>query len=108
MTDETGAATPITADLVRGALELEPTDRGLLLHRLPARARAQAGGDGQLLMAESHPGRQPMQQQPAVGRLQLERPADEVGGDRRGGTRLVGHAPSLTQACLRRSGAVRG
>ena len=55
MTDETGAATPITADLVRGALELEPTDRGLLLHRLPARARAQAGGDGQLLMAESHP-----------------------------------------------------
>jgi len=55
MTDETGAATPITADLVRGALELEPTERGLLLHRLPARARAQAGGDGQLLMAESHP-----------------------------------------------------
>ncbi|KEI44000.1 GDSL-type esterase/lipase family protein [Saccharopolyspora rectivirgula] len=45
--------TPITEDLVRGALELERTERGLLPHRLPARARAQCS-DGQLAMAESH------------------------------------------------------
>ena len=43
------------AGLVRGAAELEETDRGLLLHRLPAWARAQAGGDEQLLTAQSHP-----------------------------------------------------
>jgi hypothetical protein len=46
--------TPITADLVRGALELEPTAHGLQPHRLPASARAQAD-DGQILMAESQP-----------------------------------------------------
>src|SRR3954447_25279484 len=45
---------PITADLVRGALELEPTGAGLLPHRLPARARAQCA-DPQLAMAESPP-----------------------------------------------------
>lgn len=33
--------TPITPDLVRGALDLVATDRGLLPQRLPARARAQ-------------------------------------------------------------------
>ncbi|NKQ52687.1 lipase [Amycolatopsis sp. K13G38] len=46
--------TPITADLLRGALDLEDTARGLLPHRLPARARAQCT-DGQLLTAESEP-----------------------------------------------------
>ncbi len=46
--------TPITADILRGALELERTARGLLPHRLPARARAQCA-DGQLAMAESQP-----------------------------------------------------
>ncbi|WP_345529311.1 GDSL-type esterase/lipase family protein [Nocardioides endophyticus] len=46
--------TGITAELVRGALELEQTDRGLLPHRLPAWARAQVP-DPQLLMAESQP-----------------------------------------------------
>ncbi|MFF3941277.1 GDSL-type esterase/lipase family protein [Streptomyces phaeofaciens] len=46
--------TPVTADLVRGALDLERTERGLLPHRLPARARAQCD-DGQLAMAESQP-----------------------------------------------------
>ncbi|MFE2873181.1 MULTISPECIES: SGNH/GDSL hydrolase family protein [unclassified Embleya] len=46
--------TPITADLVRGALDLEHTDRGVLPHRLPARARRQIP-DGQLAMAESQP-----------------------------------------------------
>ena len=46
--------TPVTADLVRGALELEPTAHGVLPHRLPARARAQCA-DGQLAMAEAQP-----------------------------------------------------
>lgn len=46
--------TPITADLVRGALDLESTGRGVLPHRLPARARRQIP-DGQLTMAESQP-----------------------------------------------------
>lgn len=46
--------TPISADLVRGALDLERTEHGLLPHRLPARARAQCA-DGQLAMAEAQP-----------------------------------------------------
>lgn len=46
--------TPITAELLRGALDLERTEHGLLPHRLPARARAQCA-DGQLAMAESQP-----------------------------------------------------
>ena len=46
--------TPLTADLVRGALDLERTAHGLLPHRLPARARAQYT-DPQLAMAESQP-----------------------------------------------------
>jgi hypothetical protein len=47
-------STPVTADLVRGALELEPTERGLAPHRLPARARAQ-NTDPRLAMAEAQP-----------------------------------------------------
>ncbi|MET9420068.1 GDSL-type esterase/lipase family protein [Streptomyces sp. NPDC006540] len=46
--------TPVTADLLRGALDLERTEQGLLPHRLPARARAQFP-DGQVAMAESQP-----------------------------------------------------
>ncbi|GAA2942018.1 GDSL-type esterase/lipase family protein [Streptomyces enissocaesilis] len=46
--------TPLTADLLRGALDLERTEHGLLPHRLPARARAQCT-DGQLAMAEAQP-----------------------------------------------------
>ncbi|MYS22135.1 GDSL-like Lipase/Acylhydrolase family protein [Streptomyces sp. DvalAA-14] len=46
--------TPVTADLLRGALELERTERGVLPHRLPARARAQCA-DPQLALAESQP-----------------------------------------------------
>jgi hypothetical protein len=46
-------STPLTADLVHGALELEPTPRGVLPHRLPAWARRYA--DGQVAMAESQP-----------------------------------------------------
>jgi hypothetical protein len=44
--------TPISAGLVRGAVELEPTDHGLLPHRLPAWARRQTA-DEQLLEAET-------------------------------------------------------
>lgn len=46
--------TPITSDIVRGALEWETTAHGLLPHRLPARARAQYS-DPQLAMAEAQP-----------------------------------------------------
>ncbi|MFD7302342.1 GDSL-type esterase/lipase family protein [Streptomyces pharetrae] len=46
--------TPLTAELLRGALDLERTAHGLLPHRLPARARAQYT-DPQLAMAESQP-----------------------------------------------------
>ncbi|MEU1306193.1 GDSL-type esterase/lipase family protein [Streptomyces shenzhenensis] len=46
--------TPLTADLLRGALDLERTEHGLLPHRLPARARAQSA-DPQLALAEAQP-----------------------------------------------------
>lgn len=46
-------STEITAELVRGAVELERTEHGVLPHRLPARGRAQ--GDGQIAMAEAQP-----------------------------------------------------
>ncbi|MEU0147372.1 SGNH/GDSL hydrolase family protein [Streptomyces sp. NPDC006288] len=46
--------TPLAEEFLRGALELERTERGLLPHRLPARARAQ-NTDGQLAMAEAQP-----------------------------------------------------
>lgn len=45
---------PITIDLLRGAIELERTDRGLRLHRLPSHARAQCN-DPQLHMVEAQP-----------------------------------------------------
>ncbi|MER7692333.1 GDSL-type esterase/lipase family protein [Streptomyces sp. NPDC097610] len=53
-TDHDRITTPITAGLLRGALDLEPTEHGLLPHRLPARARRQIP-DGQLTMAEAQP-----------------------------------------------------
>ncbi|MFB7980492.1 GDSL-type esterase/lipase family protein [Streptomyces vinaceus] len=46
--------TPLSAHLLRGALDLERTEHGLLPHRLPAWARAQYA-DGQLAMAEAQP-----------------------------------------------------
>ncbi|WP_404949442.1 GDSL-type esterase/lipase family protein [Streptomyces sp. ARC14] len=57
MDDSPGlTATPLTPALVRGALDLERTARGgLLPHRLPARARAQFGGDEQVAQAEAQP-----------------------------------------------------
>ncbi|MDQ8705634.1 SGNH/GDSL hydrolase family protein [Streptomyces sp. LHD-70] len=53
-TTHSWTTTPITAELVRGALELEPTAHGLLPHRLPARARRQIS-DGMTAMAEAQP-----------------------------------------------------
>lgn len=44
-------STPITPELLRGALELERTENGVLPHRLPSWARAQCP-DGQLAMAQ--------------------------------------------------------
>ncbi|MEV0374477.1 GDSL-type esterase/lipase family protein [Streptomyces sp. NPDC050636] len=46
--------TPITADLLLGALDVERTEHGVLPHRLPARARAQCA-DSQLALAETQP-----------------------------------------------------
>ncbi|WBB76642.1 GDSL-type esterase/lipase family protein [Micromonospora sp. WMMD1128] len=46
--------TPITPELLRGALDLETTAHGVLPHRLPARARAQ-NTDPQVAMAEAMP-----------------------------------------------------
>ncbi len=45
---------PLTPDLVRGVAELEPTDRGLVLHRLPAWVRRQLP-DPQLMSMETQP-----------------------------------------------------
>ena len=45
---------PLTPDLLRGAAELEPTPRGVRLHRLPAWARAQTP-DPQLASVEQQP-----------------------------------------------------
>ncbi|MFE0132484.1 GDSL-type esterase/lipase family protein [Streptomyces sp. NPDC059037] len=46
--------TPVTAELLRGALDVEHTEHGVLPHRLPAWARTQYA-DGQLAMAEAQP-----------------------------------------------------
>jgi len=53
-TEPEWTTTPITADLIRGVLDLEHTPHGVLPHRLPAWARAQ-NTDPQLAMAEAQP-----------------------------------------------------
>jgi hypothetical protein len=53
-TDADWITTPVTAGLLRGALEVERTEHGVLPHRLPAWARAQCA-DAQLAMAEAQP-----------------------------------------------------
>ncbi|MEU3887702.1 GDSL-type esterase/lipase family protein [Streptomyces sp. NPDC029041] len=53
-TEHDWITTPLTADLLRGALDVERTEHGLLPHRLPARARAQ-NTNAQLAMAEAQP-----------------------------------------------------
>ncbi|MDG4810978.1 SGNH/GDSL hydrolase family protein [Micromonospora sp. WMMD1120] len=50
----TWITTPISTELLRGALDLQHTRRGVLPHRLPAWARAQYTDD-QLTMVESQP-----------------------------------------------------
>jgi hypothetical protein len=47
-------STPVTADLLRGALDVERTTHGVLAHRLPSWARRQIPDD-QLAMAEAQP-----------------------------------------------------
>ncbi|WP_427130749.1 GDSL-type esterase/lipase family protein [Pseudarthrobacter sp. S9] len=54
MSSQNWTTTPITTSIVRGALELERTPQGTLLHRLPSWARAQCA-DPQLAMVESQP-----------------------------------------------------
>ncbi|WP_405497042.1 GDSL-type esterase/lipase family protein [Streptomyces sp. NBC_00096] len=53
-TERDWITTPVTADLLRGALDVERTAHGLLPHRLPARARLQIP-DEQLATAEARP-----------------------------------------------------
>ncbi|MFF0159861.1 GDSL-type esterase/lipase family protein [Streptomyces sp. NPDC005263] len=53
-TDHHWITTPVTEDILRGHLDLEPTAHGLLPHRLPARSRRQIPDD-QLAVAESQP-----------------------------------------------------
>ncbi|MFF6949407.1 GDSL-type esterase/lipase family protein [Streptomyces iakyrus] len=53
-TEHDWITTPLTADLLRGALDVERTEHGLLPHRLPARARAQ-NTNAQLAMTEAQP-----------------------------------------------------
>ncbi|MET9557686.1 GDSL-type esterase/lipase family protein [Streptomyces sp. NPDC006645] len=52
--DRHWTTTPLTADIVHGALDLEHTAHGVLPHRLPAWARAQ-NTDPQLAMVEAQP-----------------------------------------------------
>ncbi len=63
--------TPITPALLRGALELEATARGLMPHRLPAWARAQCA-DPQLAMAESQPSGVRLVFQTAATQIELD------------------------------------
>ncbi|MEU5909166.1 GDSL-type esterase/lipase family protein [Micromonospora sp. NPDC047527] len=53
-TEHHWVVTPVTTDLLRGHVDVEATARGLLPHRLPARARRQIPDD-QLTMAEAQP-----------------------------------------------------
>lgn len=53
-TEQDMITTPVTTDMLRGFLEMETTARGLLPHRLPARARRQFPDD-QLVVAEAQP-----------------------------------------------------
>lgn len=53
-TEHDTITTPVTADILRGHLDVETTAHGLLPHRLPARARRQIP-DNQLAVAEAQP-----------------------------------------------------
>lgn len=54
MSHENWISIPLTQSIVRGAAQLESTENGVTIHRLPAWARAQCN-DPQMLMAESRP-----------------------------------------------------
>lgn len=54
MSDQDLISVPITEDILRGVAEIETTDRGLQLHRLPASARTQ-NTDPQMAMVEAQP-----------------------------------------------------
>ena len=79
--------TPITPDLVRGAVELEPTEQGLLPHRLPGWARAQIPDD-QLAQAESQPAGVRLVFRTAATTVELDgwRPSSRTSAHRRGRT----------------------
>ena len=62
---------PILATLVRGALELEHTERGLLPHRLPAWARDQCD-DPQLHLVEAQPAGVRLALRTSATRLELD------------------------------------
>ncbi|ADI03752.1 hypothetical protein SBI_00631 [Streptomyces bingchenggensis BCW-1] len=53
-TEHDWITTPVTADILRGFLDVETTPHGLLPHRLPVRARRQIP-DNQLAVAEAQP-----------------------------------------------------
>lgn len=63
-------STPLTPDLIHGAVEIERTQAGLMPHRLPTWARAQCP-DWQLEMAESQPSGVRLIFQTAATSLQL-------------------------------------
>lgn len=98
--------TALTASLVRGALELEPTELGLVPHRLPAHARAQ-NTDPRLAMAEA---------QPAGVRLRFRTRADVVELETRPTKVVYAGAPPrpdgvydlLVDGRLEQSGVVEG
>jgi len=64
-------AHPVTPELVRGALELEPAAHGLQPHRLPAWARAR-NADPQLAMVEAQPAGVRLAFRTAATRLEVE------------------------------------
>ncbi|WP_427893055.1 GDSL-type esterase/lipase family protein [Kribbella sp. GL6] len=62
---------PLTLDLLRGALDLEPTARGFLPHRLPAWARAQYV-DPQMDMVDTQPSGVRLVFRTAATRIELD------------------------------------
>ncbi|WP_185996064.1 GDSL-type esterase/lipase family protein [Nocardioides campestrisoli] len=63
--------TPVTADLLRGCLETEQTEDGLLPHRVPAWARAQTD-DPQLHLVEAQPAGVRLVFRTAATRIELD------------------------------------
>ncbi|KDN87647.1 SGNH/GDSL hydrolase family protein [Kitasatospora cheerisanensis] len=70
-TEQSWITTPVTAQLLRGHLDLEATAHGLLPHRLPARARRQVP-DRQLAVAEAQPSGVRVAFRTAATRIELD------------------------------------